>query len=83
MSNPALKKYSVTVEQTPDAGSVWLVRLYRKRLVWKRLVSSDWFLDPDQARKFAEQLTEDLSGNGGTGNIESRQPGWVLHRAPR
>jgi len=53
MSNPALKKYSVTVEQTPDAGSVWLVRLYRKRLLWKRLVSSDWFLDPDQARKFA------------------------------
>jgi hypothetical protein len=83
MSNPALKNYSVTVEQSPDAGSVWLVRVYRRGLLWKRRVSSDWFLDPDQARKFAGQLTEDLSGDGNTGNIESRQPGWVLHRAPR
>jgi hypothetical protein len=82
MSNPAPNMYSVTVEQPTNNGSAWLVRVYRKRFLCKRRVSSDWFLDKDQARKFADQLTEDLSSDG-IRNIESRQPGWVLHRPPR
>jgi hypothetical protein len=82
MTIPSPKNYSITVEQTPDTGSAWLVRVHRKRFLWKKLVSSDWFLDPDQAREFAEQLASDLNGDGGMRNLKSRKPGWVLHRVP-
>jgi hypothetical protein len=82
MTIPAPRNYSITLEQTANTGSVWLVRVYKKRLLWKKRVSSDWFLDADQARKFAEQLASELGGDGGIRNLSNRKPGWVLYRAP-
>jgi hypothetical protein len=47
-------------------------------LLFKRLVSSDWFLDGDQAQLFARQLTTELEG--GSDLIRNRKPGWTLRR---
>jgi len=71
----------VELEQVPGAGSPWMVRVYKRILMFKKRVSSDWFLDEGQARKFAEELARELSDHS-TKGIEERKPGWTLHRAP-
>ena len=38
--------------------AIWIVRRWRKFLVGKRLVSSDWFTEEKQARTFAESLRD-------------------------
>jgi hypothetical protein len=75
----------ITVEygRVPNAGMSWAVRVFHKKLLFRRLVSSDWFLDEQQARRFAEALVIDLNGNGSLGSLRRRKPGWTLHRAPR
>jgi hypothetical protein len=80
MKIPAPKNYEITLEQTVEKAPAWFVRVYRKRFLFKRLVSSDWFLDPEQAKQFAEQLANDLNGESGLQNLKDRKPGWVLHR---
>jgi hypothetical protein len=83
MSTITAGKYNVVLEQIPRAGTPWMVRVYRKVLFFKKRVSSDWFLTEAQARLFAEQLATDLAENDGVERLKARQPGWVLHRAPR
>lgn len=75
-------KQDVTVELTKHdtAGSAWLVRVYRRGFFGKKLVSSDWFLDEQQARRFSEQLTRELGSAKAIENLRSRPPGWTLHR---
>jgi hypothetical protein len=80
MRIPAPKGYEITLEQTTEKAPAWFVRVYRKRFLCKRLISSDWFLDPGQAKQFAEQLAIDLNDEAGLQNLRSRKPGWVLHR---
>ncbi len=80
---PSPKEYRITLEQTSDKGPAWFVRVYRKWFIFQRRVSSDWFLDPVQARQFADQLAADLTDGDGIQEIRSRKPGWVLHRPPR
>ena len=80
MQIPAANNLLIEVSQIPGAGSPWLVRVYRKVLFFKKLISSDWFLDEGQARKFAEQLTHDLSNKGSLTELKQRSPGWTLHR---
>jgi hypothetical protein len=80
MKISAGNSFEIQLEQSSGLGGPWIVRLYRKRLLFKRRVSSDWFLDGDQAKKFADQLARSLSGNGSADEIQSRQPGWTLHR---
>jgi len=75
--------YTIVLGQIPRAGTPWTVRVYRKVLFFKKRVSSDWFLTEAQARRFAEQLAADLAGEDGVESLKTRQPGWVLHRAPR
>ncbi len=83
MNIPAGTSYRVSLEQIAGLGSPWIVRLYKKGFLRDREVSSDWFLDGDQARKFAEQLSSELSRDGSSQNIASRNPGWTLHRPAR
>lgn len=83
MKIPAPKHYEIILEQTKDKSPAWIVRVFRKRFLFKRRMSSDWFLDPVQARQFADQLAADLTDGDGIQEIRSRKPGWVLHRPPR
>ena len=73
--------FTIDVRQIHGLGSTWIVRTYRRRVFRKRLVSSDWFLDGDQARRFAEEIANDLRRGMGTGSLEKRAPGWTLHRS--
>ena len=82
MDIPAGKSFRVRVQQIDGLGSPWIVRLYKTRFFFNRLISSDWFLDGDQATKFARQLSHELSHDGDGETILKRQPGWTLHRPP-
>ncbi len=72
----------ITVEliQVPEVGTPWQVRVYKKLLGFKRQISCDWFLEQEQARKFAGQLANELQSNGSLTALKLRQPGWTLHR---
>jgi len=70
----------IRVEQIDGLGGPWIVRVYHKALFFKRRVSSDWFLDENQAKKFAAQLAQTLSNHGSLDEVRSRQPGWTLRR---
>jgi hypothetical protein len=74
--------HTVELLQIDRAGAPWVVRLYKKVLLIRRLVSSDWFLDESQARRFAQQLADEIGRPGGTDGIKERKPGWTLHRPP-
>ena len=73
--------FTINVEHIVAKGKVWNVRLHKKRFPFKKLVSSDWFLDELQAEVFAKQLVEQLTNNPDTDSIRRRQPGWTLKRA--
>jgi len=72
--------YYVEVLQTERAGSVWTVRLFKKHFFFKRRVSSDWFLNEEQAKRFGEQLAAELRNGGSPETIKARKPGWTLHQ---
>ena len=77
---PAGKNFAVKVEQTRDLGTTYVVRAYRKFLVFRRLLSSDWFLDREQAHTFAGQLAQELKSGKKIDFLRERKPGWTLHR---
>ncbi len=83
MKIPAPKHYEITLEQAKEKSPAWILRVYRKRFLFRQRVSSDWFLDPVQAKQFADQLAADLTDGPGIQQIRSRRPGWVLHQPPR
>jgi hypothetical protein len=80
MKISAGNSYEIQLDQSDGLGGPWTVRLYRKVLFFKRRVSSDWFLDADQAKTFADQLAQGLSHHGSPDEVISRRPGWTLHR---
>lgn len=71
--------YTVSLQQRDDIGSIWIVRTHKRILFFRKLVGSDWFLNREQARLFAEQLVADLER--GSDLIRTRKPGWILRRA--
>ncbi len=73
-----VNSYAVVIQHREDIGTPWVVRTYKKTLLCKRLVSSDWFLDGEQAQLFARQLKTELEG--GPDLIRNRKPGWTLRR---
>lgn len=75
--------YAIEVETSEAGGTTWAVRLYKKRLIGRKRISSDWFLEENQARRFAEELAADLRNGISTDQIIGRQPGWTLHRSSR
>ncbi len=80
MASTSSDRYHVEVRQIAGLGSPSIVRVYKKFLFFKRLVSSDWFLDETQARAFARQAEDALQANGGAPLLRDRHPGWTLHR---
>ena len=73
--------FVVEVVQVPEKGTSWEVRTFRKAFGFKKRISSDWFIDGTQAKKFAAQLVKDLQDNRSTNNLTQRKPGWTLHRS--
>ena len=69
--------FIIETEEIARKGKVWNVRVYKKGL-WKRLVSSDWFLDEQQATDFAQQTSTMLNNNSGADLMRNRKPGWTL-----
>ncbi len=81
MTLAAGRSFVIRVQQINGVGTPWIVRLYHKGLILKRRVSSDWFLDEDQAKRFAEQISGELTRDGATVElIRSRKPGWTLRQ---
>ena len=77
---PAGSNYTVEVEQTRDLGTTYVVRAYKKILGFRKTLSSDWFLDREQAHTFAEQLAQELKNGKKVDSLRERKPGWTLHR---
>jgi hypothetical protein len=75
--------YTIHIEHTPGLGSIWIVRTFRKSLCFKRLISSDWFLDGTQAQRFAEQVAGELGSDTGTDHLRHRTPGWTYRQLDR
>ena len=80
---PAGKGISVEYARVENTGTPWIVRTYEKKFLFRKLISSDWFLDPDQARRFAETLAAELRNGASLTALRERKPGWTLHRPPR
>jgi len=78
MPTYATKKHIVAV--TEGSGSAWIVKVFRKRPFFKKLISSDWFLDADQARRFVQEMLPSLDRDETAGLLLSRKPGWILRR---
>jgi hypothetical protein len=45
--------------------TVWIVRRWKKNLWIKKLISSDWFTDGEQAQSFADRMKRDHERNDG------------------
>ncbi len=82
MTVPSDKKYSIELTQTSGNGAPWMVRVYKKSLFWRKRISSDWFLNGDQAKRFADQIARSISEGSAIENLRNRKPGWVLNRPP-
>ena len=80
MTPTPLDRYHVEVLQSAGLGSPCIVRVYKRYLFFKCLMSSDWFLDEAQARQFAEQARSALQRDGGAPLLRNRPPGWTLSR---
>jgi hypothetical protein len=80
MSEKSVNGYTIRVEQTEGLGTTWVVRVSKKRFLFRKSLSSDWFLDGVQAARFADQVAADLGSGKGLENLRDRKPGWTLHR---
>jgi hypothetical protein len=61
MKLPAGSKHVVEISTPLGLGSGQIVRVYRKLLMYRRRLSSDWFLDPEQAERFARKTAANLA----------------------
>lgn len=78
MDIPVNKNLIVRLEQPEGTGTAWVVRVYRRGFPFRKLISSDWFLDEQQARRFAEQLAEALKNGADPEALRHRKPGWMV-----
>lgn len=83
MDVPTDSPFLVELKQVEGLGSPWIVRVYKKRILFKKLVSSDWFLDEEQAKRFAGQAAAELGKDDTVTNLADRKPGWTLYRPKR
>jgi len=61
MRIPAGRKYLVEITSPRGLGAGQIVRVYHKLLFFRRRLSSDWFLDPEQAERFARKTAAELT----------------------
>ncbi len=78
---PTGNKYIVEVKQVHEIGTPWIVSVHQKSFLFKRPVSSDWFLDETQAKTFAKTLATQLHDERFVTTLKDRKPGWTLNRA--
>ncbi len=83
MKIPAGKNFLIEIDTVDGGGYPRVVRLYKKRFLHRRLISSDWFLDDQQARRFADDLAASLQNDSGLAAVRSRPPGWRLKQSVR
>jgi hypothetical protein len=82
MNLPVGNRLSISVEQSPDRGGAWTVRLFKRSFFFKKRISSDWFLDEQQATTFAKELGKAVRLGYTRESMVLRKPGWTLERAP-
>jgi len=70
--------YTISLDQTRGLGSIWVVRTYKRVLFFRRIISSDWFLDSPQAQQFAEQVAAELRADANSDYLRQRNPGWTF-----
>ena len=75
--------YGIELKEIAEQGKFWIVRTYKRTFLFKKFLSSDWFLDEKQAQTFAKQLAERISGKADVAAIKMRKPGWTLVRPAR
>jgi len=73
-------RFKVQLTQVPEKGTPWEVCVYKKVLWFNKRISSDGFLDGDQAKTYSVQLAKELQINGSAKNLKERQPGWTYQR---
>lgn len=71
-------KYTVELNLVKEQGNNWVVRLVKKILFFKKVLSTDWFLEEQQARTFAKKLAEQMKSGSDPTGIKNRKPGWTL-----
>ena len=76
--NTTIGSYKISIRQANEKGMPWVVSLRRKGLLFGKRISSDWFLEKEQAEGFARQLAEILKTNSAEEKIRERKPGWQL-----
>ncbi len=77
---PAPSGYSISVDQGDGLGSPWIVRVNKRSFFRKRRISSDWFLDREQAERFAQEASRMLQTGQAGLLLKKRKPGWTLQR---
>ncbi|HUI09560.1 MAG TPA: hypothetical protein VL221_04480 [Bacteroidota bacterium] len=80
MSQRSVNGYTISVTHVEGLGFPWVVRVYRRRFLFRTHVSSDWFLDREQALRFADGAASSLASGTGPALLRSRKPGWTLER---
>jgi hypothetical protein len=80
MKIPAGKKFTVEVQQIQGGGHPFVVRVRRRGLLCRCPVSTDWFLNEQQAKEFAASAAEDLANGQSADTLRQRPPGWHLKR---
>ncbi|MFN0157966.1 MAG: hypothetical protein ACKVRP_07835 [Bacteroidota bacterium] len=81
MTLVAIDNIFVEFTQLKAAGTPWVVRVYKKSFFMKKLISSDWFLDEQQATIFAEKIADEIRRGGSALSLmQKRKPGWTLRR---
>ena len=83
MSERSVNGYTVSVTHVEGLGSPWIVRVSRRKFLFRTSISSDWFLDREQALRFADQAAAELGAGKGSASLRSRKPGWTLKRPDR
>jgi hypothetical protein len=73
--------FVVDVTQVPQKGTPWVVSVYRKILGFRKRISSDWFLDEEQAQSFASQVIKEIKSTGSPAVLDHRKPGWTLRNS--
>jgi hypothetical protein len=83
MTSSSKNGYTIEIRQVKGLGAPWIVRVFKKRFPFRKVISSDWFLNQQQAERFAEELRTGPMDANAANEVAGRAPGWTLHRAPR
>ncbi|MGA9116860.1 MAG: hypothetical protein WB626_08800 [Bacteroidota bacterium] len=77
MTLDAGNRLTVELTHTESLGTLWIVRVLKKGALRTRVECSDWFLDEDQAARYARTVAEELRSGLPLAKIRQRSPGWV------